>query len=311
VLNPVRLFTFAHRGWTVNYQENSQEAALSAQANKYGVEMDIRLTKDENIIMFSEENTGVLTGVVSRVSNLNASELLQLNYTRMINEFEYDQYVRVASFNETIYRLCYQNPFQPIYLNINFKLSEKNSNNLLNIMDNSPCQCDSSQELIYSSPNFSELYSFKKLASQHRCKGKVALKMEPSTYVMGEYLWLKTKLPVYYSNVDVVNVHYQIWDKHPEVLEEYNRNGYCTSVYGNTNDTFTSNVNSYKIIDVSNATVSDKVVYDPNYSFYALYIAMFVIALCCLVAIIVLFVLICRKEPPKPKKKTIDLNNII
>jgi glycerophosphoryl diester phosphodiesterase len=307
-LNPIY---FPHRGMTDKYQENTKEAILATLGTDKGAQMDIMMTRDDYIVMFSNDNALALTDKNVTISNSTLKELSKVTYAPR----EYLEVKPIALLNDTIYNLCYNDPFHAINLNIKFDLTEVNAQRLIDTIDASPCQCDSSQLLIYTSPNYSELPTLRKIANNGRCKGKLALLFEPNTYVLGEYFWMKTKMPIYYASPDIIDAHYALWQAHPEILDDLNANGYCTSVMGNTNETYVDlQVNSFKVYDLVNSTISEPVTYVPDYLYYKLYIALFVIAIFSLFLIIYLLIIVNRKEPPKPVKpvkKVITLNNII
>jgi glycerophosphoryl diester phosphodiesterase len=293
---------------TDDFQENTNDAIADTLLNNKGAQFDVMLTRDDVIVLFSNNNAYELTDTNITISNSTWQELSKVNYKAN----NYGQPRPIALLNETIYELCYNAPFHPININIKFDLTEKNTQRLIDIVDASPCQCDASQLLIYTTPNFSQIPKLRKIANNGRCNGKIALLFEPNTYTMGEYFWMKTKMPIYYAKPDIVDAHYLLWQTHPEILEDMNKNGFCTSVTGSFNETFTDiPVNSYKVIDLVNSTISDPITYEPYYVTYKLYIALFVNAIFSLFLIIYLVILLNRKEPPKPVKKVINLNNII
>jgi len=71
----------AHRGLhTENTEipENSMAAFALASEKGYGVELDVRLTKDEQVVVFHDDNLGRVCGLDQLVKDLTYSELLNL-----------------------------------------------------------------------------------------------------------------------------------------------------------------------------------------------------------------------------------------
>jgi hypothetical protein len=311
---PKNIINYAHRGMTDKFQENTKDGELATILDNMGANLDISLTKDKQVILFSQTDPYKLTGELGVViSNSTLKELKGISYSSVIDNYHYEIPRNLSLLNDTVYDLCFQDPFHPINININFELNEENSKRIIEIMDKSPCQCDNSQHLIYTTPYFSQIPLFRKIANQGRCHGKIALTFMPNTYVMGEYFWLKTKFPIYYSNPDIVDAHYVLWQAHPEILKDLDGNGFCTSVSGGLNETLSDvDVNSYRVVDITKSTVPYVSVYIPDELAYKLYIALFVIGIAMLFPVIFLFCLLNRKEPPKTEKpKEINLANII
>lgn len=61
-------YIFAHRGFHLNVPENSLPA-YKLMVGKFGIEMDIRILKDENIVCFHDRYTKRLLGVPGKTSN--------------------------------------------------------------------------------------------------------------------------------------------------------------------------------------------------------------------------------------------------
>lgn len=69
----------AHRGlWNEQLPENSMGAFVNAIQNGYPIELDIRLSLDNRVVVFHDSNLNRMTGAKSNVENLTYSELNQL-----------------------------------------------------------------------------------------------------------------------------------------------------------------------------------------------------------------------------------------
>ena len=70
---------YAHRGlWNEKYPENSLSAFELAARAGYGIELDIRLTKDKKIVVFHDNDLARMCGVKRLVSDLTLAELKAL-----------------------------------------------------------------------------------------------------------------------------------------------------------------------------------------------------------------------------------------
>lgn len=72
----------AHRGYHNNKKgipENSVLAFKKAIDNKYLIELDVRLTKDQKLVVFHDDNLKRVCGVNKRVKDLTYRELLKYN----------------------------------------------------------------------------------------------------------------------------------------------------------------------------------------------------------------------------------------
>lgn len=65
----------AHRGYHLNYPENSIGAYIEAINNSYAIELDVRLTKDGKLICIHDNYTKRLLGINGKISNMNYSQV--------------------------------------------------------------------------------------------------------------------------------------------------------------------------------------------------------------------------------------------
>ena len=79
-----KLFTTeitAHRGASLLYPENTMSAFKGAQKeNAQWIEIDVRKTKDGQLVVFHDENLARITGVDKELNNLTYQELKKLDY---------------------------------------------------------------------------------------------------------------------------------------------------------------------------------------------------------------------------------------
>lgn len=67
---------YAHRGlWTQRYPENSLAAFELAARGGFGIELDVRLTKDLKIVVFHDNDLKRMCGIDKRVDELTLAEL--------------------------------------------------------------------------------------------------------------------------------------------------------------------------------------------------------------------------------------------
>ena len=79
---------YAHRGFHDNQSdapENSAKAMRLAVENGYGIELDVQLTKDEQVVVFHDNNLKRVCGVDAPVNSMTYKELQQL---RLLNSDE-------------------------------------------------------------------------------------------------------------------------------------------------------------------------------------------------------------------------------
>lgn len=72
---------YAHRGFHDNQSdapENSLKAMQLAVNNKYGIELDVQLTKDEKVVVFHDATLKRVCGVDAKVNSMTYKELQQL-----------------------------------------------------------------------------------------------------------------------------------------------------------------------------------------------------------------------------------------
>ncbi|MBQ8344872.1 MAG: glycerophosphodiester phosphodiesterase [Clostridia bacterium] len=70
---------YAHRGlWDAQVPENSMTAFYLAVQQGYGIELDVRLTRDGEAVIFHDENCKRMCGVDNRIRNMTLDEVKQL-----------------------------------------------------------------------------------------------------------------------------------------------------------------------------------------------------------------------------------------
>ncbi len=75
-----KLIYIAHRGlYNKDVPENSLEAFRRALLKGYAIELDVRMTKDEKIVVFHDSNTKRMTGIDKNVEESTYLELQELN----------------------------------------------------------------------------------------------------------------------------------------------------------------------------------------------------------------------------------------
>lgn len=73
---------YAHRGlWSEDIAENTMPAFMAADRAGYGIELDIQLSADGEIMVFHDDNLERLCGRPEKVSDLTASELSWVGIT--------------------------------------------------------------------------------------------------------------------------------------------------------------------------------------------------------------------------------------
>ena len=92
-----RAVLIAHRGYYNNKKgipENSVLAFKKAIDNNYLIELDVRLTKDQKLVVFHDDNLKRVCGVNKRVKDLTYRELLRYNL--------FDTTLKVPLFSDVI-----------------------------------------------------------------------------------------------------------------------------------------------------------------------------------------------------------------
>lgn len=87
---------FAHRGYSSKYFENSKEAFEKClDLDIYGIEMDVQLTKDGEVVVIHDENLGRLLGINKFVKDLTLSDLKELKYKNEESPISLDEYLEI------------------------------------------------------------------------------------------------------------------------------------------------------------------------------------------------------------------------
>jgi glycerophosphoryl diester phosphodiesterase len=290
---PTTKYTYAHRSWTKQYQENTLDGILATVDNNIGAEFDLCLSKDNEIVIMHDDNLLDETGIDKNVSEMTWSEISQLQVLQTIHGVTYDKTRPIPTFKQVVDGLCAKDASHDMDIDIKFSLTEDNVKLMFTILDASPCKCDSSQHIIFASPYFYQMKTLREVMEKSRCQGNIVLWFYPDTYPMGEYFWMKTRGAAWIGKPDIINAHYTIWDTYPELLTEYNNEGWCTAVYGSyATDLAKYNVNTYTVVDVSAASL-ETVTYSSEKSTYNWLIALFVIGIIIWLISLILMIRLC------------------
>lgn len=118
-----------HRGDSKNELENTIEAIKSSLVNKNfdGLEIDIKLTKDNKWIIFHDNNLKRLSKINKKISNVRYENLPKLNYNKKKYKIPLLKDLTKLNFKNKILNIEIKNKFN---IDNNFK------NQLLNIINN-------------------------------------------------------------------------------------------------------------------------------------------------------------------------------
>lgn len=262
--------TYARRGMTSVSQENTLLAHLNAITSSYGTEVDIKRTTDNVFVAFNDDNAFETTGENMVVSENSYQDKVQyLKYKNTINGYNYADRSPLALFRDIVNQACAINNEAPLKVNIKGELDETYSRQILEIMDASPCSCNSNQRLIFETAHFQGIPTFRHEMSRARCnKAKMSLVVSPKTYALGEYFWLRTKYMIYIGKPDIVNAHYKFHWEHSFIFRELKVSGFCVGIHGNLQNELTKFPTvDFRVVDTSSATYRD-VEYQPNVHTY-------------------------------------------
>ncbi|HPX21181.1 MAG TPA: glycerophosphodiester phosphodiesterase family protein, partial [Bacilli bacterium] len=96
-MNPKPLM-IAHRGASVYELENTKEAFIAAGNRTFwGIETDIRLTKDGEIVIFHDETLKRLAGMEAKVSDFDFAEVREIS---LKGRFDHIEASRIPTLSE-------------------------------------------------------------------------------------------------------------------------------------------------------------------------------------------------------------------
>ncbi len=110
---------------------------------------------------------------------------------------------------------------------------------------------------------------WKDVNQSYRCKGLFNLYFHPGTVPLGVFFFIQTRFEVGFSGVNGLRFHYTVWEKYSSMIKEYEKDGFCTWIYGQ----YDTILNKYiatlmRIFDNSNASLSDTVYTSEEYPFF-------------------------------------------
>jgi glycerophosphoryl diester phosphodiesterase len=221
----------------LEYLDNSLEACVAAAKNGYGFEFDIRFTIDNEIVVFHDDDMEYLTGVKGLVKDKTLAEIQKLTYKQTIHDKTYTGTPKIPLMSQILQAACSLNPTVNINFDIKFDYTDERAQKLFDLIDSSPCLCDSSkQTFIFDSPFPWTIAPFKKMIKNRRCKGKFTFYIHPNTVPLDLYFWLKTRIAMGFGEIDIISSHWTVWDAHMDIFRQIEKDGFCTSIYGDYED---------------------------------------------------------------------------
>ncbi len=122
----MRSLNIAHRGFSGQYPENTLLAFEQAyQAGADGIELDVRLTKDGEVVVFHDPTIDRMTGKKGAVNGYDLNELTSYPLTHSLEKNQKQQYIPTLS----DYLIWAEN--KPILSNIELKNKEDVDNDLV------------------------------------------------------------------------------------------------------------------------------------------------------------------------------------
>jgi len=213
--------------------ENSIGAAVGAINQGYAVYLDVSLTKDDTLIVFSDDNLLRLTGLDADVRDLTFAELADVRYLSTSNGITYDPNAdyRVSSLTNFLLDVCTALSSAKLYYKVKPLYTEANFIKLLNTIETSPCTGVTS---VFEMSGLQEAKMMKlKLSKMPSLSGhKVSISFHPETTPGGVEMWLRSRLGTRIVGNDVLSLHYSIMQAYPATVQEYRDDGYCVLVYG-------------------------------------------------------------------------------
>ncbi|EFF41583.1 glycerophosphodiester phosphodiesterase family protein [Mycoplasmopsis alligatoris] len=208
-----KIYKIAHRGYSSLYPENTKLAFSKALDSGFdGVEIDLHLTKDNQIVIIHDNNTKRLTDKNLVVKNSNLEELKKLNLAAKYKEIGlFEQILTIEEFLE-----LYVNKFDLI--NLEIKVTKQKICKFVKILLNklSP-YLNNINKFVFSSFNYDVLYELNKndknLKLAFLCKTKKAL-LNISKFNLKIITYLAPSLNSFRINkkfYDSYNKYYLFW----------------------------------------------------------------------------------------------------
>ena len=123
---------FVHRGYVDEYPENSHQAIIKAFNDEYISEFDLRLTADDQIVIFHDSNIQHLSGIDKNIEDMNLSDIDKIiPISDGITKQTY-----ISTFLQVLKTICSFKNVDTLFLDLktNFPPAFEKDNKLINVM---------------------------------------------------------------------------------------------------------------------------------------------------------------------------------
>jgi len=312
-----KTITAAHRG-DVSAQagaENTIEAQLEAARSGFELEFDVAITSDTVPFLFHDDNMERLTGHKVDVKDTDWATVSTYQYLEKTNGIAYGKRFDIPTLADFLNTVCTQHPNVTLNMDVkSVRTSSENVDKIIDVIVASPCRAASEQDVWLVSMGYPwELAMMRTalLRTEKLEKAYTVFYMHPNTWPLGEFFWLKSRFWSFFVRHDVLNLHYQIYDEHWDLIKGYKDDGYCLGIYGGSRKSMAQHLDKvdYLVEDVPSGVVfGDPVQYKAVTYTYPVVIGVWVILLLMICASVLWLFKICyrrgSKEPSEPKKSS-------
>eukprot|EP01083_Nonionella_stella_P031325 85769_1 len=286
-----------HRGYIDEYPANTLPSIIKSYEMGFGAEIDVFFTKDDRAVLAHDNNLFEFTGIDDEITNLDYSEIEQLQINQKIRGVSYTNYSTIPLLSDVLNTICGDASryiARAPYIQIDTKFGSlsplMNGKDkyfvglFLNIVSNSSCAA-LDLDIVYflSSWNVQTLVYLKEEWPKYDIKGSLlTLFWLFPQYPLGQYFWLKTRLEfLFISNtLDVIGAGDEAMDAHKDLFNKYKQDGYCIATwmdvtsgfngleelnydkYLDTADLIVANMKEEKWLEMASNATSDMSVYN-------------------------------------------------
>ena len=252
VRSTFRQGVYLHRGNVLAAQENTLGAFATPSPAKFGkdnlagFEFDIFGTSQDGVseaFLFHDATMQRMTGLGGKFEDYSPAEIKNMTVLSTIDGYDYHSTTRIPTISEFMEQACRPNGYGVVFDIKNQVAADRTIDMLKDLKskhgssgppDNTACDTTVNSPSVFSigSPGVARSLSVSR--DEAGIGNRISFFTYPSDQYnpFGEYFFLRTGILYWMTSADILELHYSVWDKEYDIIENYEKRGWCTAVYG-------------------------------------------------------------------------------
>eukprot|EP01083_Nonionella_stella_P041881 113349_1 len=222
---------YLHRGNVTYAQENTSDAVVNgAVLNGANPEIDVRVLKDGESVLFHDQSMLRTTGKDKQISEVDIAEALSTSILEEIDGHNYTFTNSIPKLETVVEAICNADKNIGIDLDTKTRVAAKAG---VKAIKNSACT-DTKDNVIWSTPYPGVVTTLRKELESNGMDNRISMFMPSGYYsVFGLKFFMKTRIiQRFFSGTSIVSFHKTVHDAESELIQSWVDDGWCTGIWG-------------------------------------------------------------------------------